>query len=260
MDANPYAAPQTAYSRLPSGATATQVTIDLGFVVEAEKTFQLKVTQDDILAWTTVDDLYQWFVRHCDEFTIRCKVNDSPRSLSDETLSRIRTALADVLRIPPDRAQSVTPLDELLPPQGRRKAWSDLQSAMKLRLPPLHRPRWLVAILTALAPAGIAASIWAYVLVPRFNAGELWTAILASILVVVVAVRLTRRCAVYPGREFETVDSLTRVVLTDNFSQLRYECGGAQPEDIWAALCVLLARYDVEKPDGIRRDATLRFI
>ena len=123
-------------------------------LLDVEQAFGISISDEDAMRTRTVGDLYELIVRSMDV--------DSPQQrqvcLTSATFYRIRRALRAVMEIKRSQIRPEVLTDSILPRRRRHLLWLELEEQLRLRLPYLVRPKWLVAIL-AVFTASVASAI-----------------------------------------------------------------------------------------------------
>ncbi len=163
----------------------------------------------------------------------------------------LRTALATQCSVQKGTVKGETPLDELFPQQGRRKAWRTFQRAVPYRLPPLDTPVSRKVIGWISACLGIPLALWlvakAYVWLEN-TAYFLLPVVLYAIPATLFAVGVYQLGRILPA---PTVGELVDAVMG---SDTQGVAPGGKPwtqDAIWQRLREMVAeRFDVD-PDSI---------
>jgi hypothetical protein len=126
-------------------------------ILAVEDAFQIHIADEEASTASTVGDLYNLVVA-------KVQVQDSKRCLTSAAFYRTRRSIVDTLAIDRCKIKPSTPLEVILPRDGRRETWRGIQTAMKLKLPDLQHTTstelslLAIGIVTALAP-GIYARV-----------------------------------------------------------------------------------------------------
>jgi len=218
--------------------------------MEVEDAFDVEIPDDRAGQMLTVGDLYDFIVE-----SKRQAVNVRGTCLSAATFFKIRRALISEIDILPRALRPRTSVQATLPTTGRRAIWARLQRRLGLKLPSLCRPKWLVAISTALA---VIAALLVSVLVYREWGLNLavWIGILSVVLTGLIASRITAPFATLPSPNFVTFRGLSNVVLAHNYATLSHKFDSWNPADVWDALRIIIVEQLGVKPELVTRDAS----
>jgi acyl carrier protein len=224
----------------------------LELVMEMEDTFDIRIPDDDYAGLRTVGDLHDYIVNRMNRSD--CPVSERDQiCLTTATFVRIRRALVSLFGLSRRSVRTSSSVDEIVPRNDRQKMWNQFQDVIGLKLPSLHRPRWIVVTLIAIVAVLAALVLWSLTPIDI-------TGCLVVLLVVVAAfiglALLTQPFATLPGSEFVTVGGLTRVVLQRNYRALHEEYKGWNPSDVWGTLQVILVEQLSVKPEEVTRDAS----
>ena len=119
-------------------------------VLRTEETFGISLSDEEVSLVQTPRQLTDLVMKHL-------AAEPSGVCASQVAFHRLRRTLVADFATP---RQSVTPesrWDQFFPVASRRKNWGRLSKALRLRLPPLERPLWLIALICVLTVACGAA-------------------------------------------------------------------------------------------------------
>jgi acyl carrier protein len=109
----------------------------VALVMEIEEKFGVVIPDRDAERITTLGDLHQYLLRQRD-------LGGDSVCLSSALFYRARRALCEQFGYPRRSVAPCTPLDDLVPRQGRRGHWRRLREALApFPIPDLQRPAWL---------------------------------------------------------------------------------------------------------------------
>jgi acyl carrier protein len=198
--------------------------------IAVEDAFQIHFTDEEARDAYTVGALYDLVVAKLDG---PC----SKRCLTSWAFYRTRRGIVETLGIDRRQIRPATPLEDLLPRDGRRENWRRIQAAMKLKLPDLQHPAWLHLSLMA-ACAGLTLALAIY---HQLGLGWILLSLLPAPLVGTFLILLfPYQAVVFPNSE-ATVGDLARDVLALNHARLVDEIEGWNRKDAWEALCGVIA-------------------
>lgn len=219
-------------------------------VMEVEDAFDVEIPDDRAGQMLTVGDLYDFIVE-----SKRDVVDPRGICLSAATFFAIRRALISEIDILPRSLRPRTSVQATLPTTGRRTLWAKLQSSLDLKLPTLCRPKWLVAISTALA---IIATLLVSVLVYQEWGPNhaVWIGILSLVLIGVIASLITAPFATLPRPIFVTFRGLSNVVLAHNYAKLSQKFNTWNPADVWDALQIIIVEQLGVNSELVTKDAS----
>jgi acyl carrier protein len=219
-------------------------------VMEIEDAFSINIPDDEASRMVTVGDVFDYIVANT---SVPTQSAVCLSAIAFYSIRRAAMTLGATKRLRP-RDSTLT----ILPDSKRRRYWAQLQERSELRLPPLRRPRWLVAICTL---AVIACSGYFGVLAYQINdsqlAGLASAAAIGSI-VGAIAGWLTRPLAVYPANNCITFRGLAESALGLNFKTLSERYNGANTSDIWIALRSIIVEQLGVSPGEVKPAA--RFV
>jgi acyl carrier protein len=221
-------------------------------IMEVEDAFDVHIPDDKATEIVTVGDLYDYIIE-----LKRDAVSPRNVCLSAATFYRIRRAVCAELGLTSRSVRPRTTLDSTLPKMRRRSFWTELQTAIDLKLPRLARPKWIVAIAAGLS---IAASTWIGFLVSR-EWGH--NAAVAAFMVTVFGTGLLAEIITSPFRTqfrpaFSTYRGLSHVVLAYNYATLSQQFNSWNPTDVWEAIKVIIVEQLGVRPEIVTRNA--RFV
>jgi acyl carrier protein len=217
-------------------------------VMEIEEAFSITIPDDEASRMVTVGDVFDYIVA-------KTNVPKQPAvclsAIAFYSIRRAVMTLGATKRLRP-RDSTLT----VLPDSKRRRYWAELQEKSELRLPPLRRPRWLVAICKL---AVIACSVYFGVLAYRINYSQLAGLAAATAIgsiVGVIASWLTRPFAAYPANNCITFRGLAESALVLNFKTLSERYNGANTSDTWIALRSIIVEQLGVSPEEVRPAAS----
>jgi acyl carrier protein len=223
-------------------------------VMEVEAAFDIRIPDEAGQKIETVGQLYDYVVEQT-----RQKAADPAKDipartdvcLTAATFYLLRRELCGRFGLERRQVGPRESLEQLLPRRSRRREWAELAGRLELELPPLVRPRWVVA-LSALA---LAFSVLAIVV-----AG--WQVSLGA-LVLMIAVRwtivsvLTAPLANRFAPSITTVGDLCNVLLAYNYRRLVARFSTRAPSDVFQTIKTILVEQLGVHPALVTRDARL---
>lgn len=194
-------------------------------ILAIEDTFQISIADEEAGSASTVGDLHNLILA-------RLQAKDTKNCLTSAAFYRTRRGIVDALRIERRQVRPSTPLQSILPRNGRRENWQRIREAMKLKLPDLNHPGWIVLVILAM---GIALA-----LLPVFYRRVGFEAIPLLVWLGLVLggflIKFSPPLAVaFPSRDV-TVGDLAREVLALNHAHLADAVGGWNEKSVWEAL------------------------
>jgi len=218
-------------------------------ILAVEDTFQIHIADEEAGNVSTVGDLHSLVVS-------KLQGQDSKRCLTSAAFYRTRRGIVDILGIDRREIRPSTPLEVILPRNGRRQKWHRIQESMKLKLPDLQHPGWIQLGLLTL---GIALAV-----VPGLyrRVGYGWIALLFFLGLVIggFLIRLSPALAVVFPNHDATVGDLARDVLAVNHARLVDQVGSWNKKDVWETICrvivmqTAIAREKISPEAGIVDD------
>lgn len=212
-------------------------------ILNVEDAFGIQISDQEASKIITIGELFQAILD-------KLKQARSGECMTAKMFYRLRRALSALTGVSRRAVRPDTLLEPLVPLKRRRAFWSTLGQVLKLDLPPLYRPSWLVGtlvfvILGLIALAIVAANLPSS-LSPIVPAGT------AAILIL-TARKLTQPWAtnLTPG---QTVGDLTKILFRDNFGAFATEAGYVNEKEAWATLVNILATSLRISEDELRPD------
>jgi acyl carrier protein len=221
-------------------------------VMEVEEAFGIKISDERACEIRTVGDLYETILD-----LRRDSLSRKGICLSAATFYRIRRAVCAELGLNPKSVRPRTTLESTITRRHRRPIWARLEAALKLKLPRLARPKWLVVV--AVVVSGAMAG-WIGLLGYRAwgadgGAATFMVALFAS---TVVAAWATLPFETRFRPAFTTYGGLSRVVLAHNYATLGTDLESWDATEIWEAMKTVIVEQLEVKPEAVTRDA--RFV
>ena len=208
---------------------------DLGeLMAEIQASFWVEFTREDTLAVVTVGDLFDSILRKTGDL-------GNPSCLSSGAFYRLRRELVALSGVDRKTIKPDTDLAELIPYRRRRRWWASLETNLRLSLPRLQVPGWVMLPTLGLAIVGgilcarvaFAPSFW----------GALQSAMLLALgpfaawAILLLATTPLHRA--FPSK-IKTIGDLARSVVARNHQKLASEMGGSTRSQAWSALQALL--------------------
>ena len=212
-------------------------------VMEIEDVFSITIPDEEACRLATVGDVFHYI------FTITSVPKNLSVCLSAITFFSLRgaaTALGAKNHLRPS-----DPTSAILPDSNRHQYWSELQSRSMLMLPPLRRPGWLVTICTVVV---IACSVVFGILVSQSTNSQLnglVAAIAIGLELGLIAGLLTRPFTVFPDSNCATLRGLAESSLAMNLKTLSDRYNVANKDDLWIALCSIIAEQHGISPEEV---------
>lgn len=213
-------------------------------VMDIEKEFGLVIPDRDAERITTLGDLHQYLLRQRD------LAGDSV-CLSSALFYRARRALCEQLGHARRGVAPCTPLDDLVPRQGRRGHWRRLREALApFPVADLQRPAWLwvnfgvawLSLMLGALAGGLASCLLQQALYP------VALSLLAANVVCILAWYATRPLAVcLPGG---TMAGLVRRTLGPDLDRGQRALRCLNDRQVWDQMCQVIAtqlRVDVAR-------------
>jgi acyl carrier protein len=224
-------------------------------VMEVEEAFGIQIPDNVAQQIETVGQLHKYVVQQT-RGPKRQPGDDVPARtdicLTAATFYLLRRELCEQLGLDRRHVRPRVPLETLLPHGGRRHRWSKLARALNLRFPALVRPRWLVAVNTALGlAASFAATDWAgwplaYLVGPVVLAatgGLIWC--------------FTLPLASGFSSQLITIGDLCNVLLAHNYRMLVAIYCQPSPTDVFQTIKTILVEQLGVHPALVTKDASL---
>jgi len=224
----------------------------LELVLNVEDAFDVRIPDERLGEIETVGDLH--------DFVVSLKGNLQPTRdtcLSASTFFRIRRALCRLLTTEPRGLRPRTPLDDVLPKDHRRELWTRLRRELKLTLPSLVRPRWLVCVslfIVFLVTGAVAYFAYRSSGPVLAAVGGIAVFALAGFLVLLATAPMATRV----GSGFTTLRELSQFVLAHNHAALATELQSWNAADMWETLRVIIAEQLGIKAEDVARNARFR--
>jgi hypothetical protein len=209
-------------------------------IAALEDAFQISMEDQEAADAATVGDLYRLVLG-------QLKGRETKRCLNKMASFRTRRAIADVLGVNRREIQPATQLAEILPQKGRREKWRQIQAALGLKLPALRHPTW---IRMGMVVVGVEMVVLPGVYREVSNTAMALLFFLGCLIGYLLA-WLTPGLAVKFPYHVQTVGELARHVLALNRARLVEEVAGWNEDDIWEALCQVIARQVGIAPEKI---------
>jgi len=219
-------------------------------VIEIEEAFDISIPDDRASRIRTVGDVY--------DYIVEVKGNKIPSRdicLTAATFYRIRRAAYTSLGLVRNAIRPRDSLESTFPRDRRPEDWLALQTELNLKLPPLARPGWLVAIVTVVS---IAASLCAGIIVSGVLGPGCGLFAFVAVLIAagVVAAELTSPFQTEIRPAFSTFRGLSHVVMAYNYAALSQQVDSWNPTDMWNALSLIVAEHASVKAESIRRETS----
>jgi acyl carrier protein len=211
-------------------------TVELVMVVE--ETFDVSIPDEEAEKLRTVGDLYYWIAE-------RIGAPGSSICPSSAAFYRLRRVLMRVWKIDRRVIRPATATSELVPLDGRRRAWAALEQELSWRLPNLRRPLWLSMVCWS-----ILAGLWPITFLACFVNGlpaSLFTSLVISECIVWVLLlwpvaELTRPLAVHLPPSCVTVRGLVDASVRSNYGIIGKQATGSYPQgEVWDRLRQIVA-------------------
>jgi acyl carrier protein len=219
-------------------------------IMAVDDRFAIAIGDDEASRIRTVGDL---------ELLIHRKLPPAASEvcLSSFAFHRLRTALRRLFGIARSELKPQSSLADLLPREGRRRAWASLAENLNWHLPDLCRNRilegGLLAGFLSVIPVAIVSTRLGFI--PKPIA---WVVGLAVLPGQWVAYRVTRPLAVHLPAQCRTVGQATQTVLAMNFGRIAADRQSWSEEELWRSLCDTVVDQLGVDPDSVTREA--RFI
>ncbi|MBI3946038.1 MAG: hypothetical protein HY321_08980 [Armatimonadetes bacterium] len=211
-------------SRSPSGPPwrAQEVPVGLAIVelvMAVEEEFAIELPDEELVEAKTVGHLYHLVLRKLELASVAADPEVCPTSRGFHC---VRRALVEIAGVPRETIRPSTPLESLLPSDGRRETWRQLAQALETTLPPLRLPEWVDALagwglllaLASLLVCGAVRGVWPHPLLPLVPGG-IW---LIWLLLLVGSCLAEPQARCLP-RNWATVGDLARHVSWRYFPQ-----------------------------------------
>jgi hypothetical protein len=198
---------------------------------ELQLSFWVEFSESDISEVTTAGDLFDLLIRQMGGF-------DSPRCLTSLAFYRLRRSLIEVAGVDRQSIRPATSLRGLLTPKLRRAWWEVMETALRLRVPPLWPGRAAIAAYSALVALGLLAFSIEIAKVVSWEA-QITIAWGTPILIWLLWKGASRLPREFPA---DTFGDLVRLVVTVNQAKLTREAGGSTVNQAWRAFSELLGR------------------
>jgi acyl carrier protein len=216
-------------------------------VMQVEEAFDITIDDRDAEKIMIVGQLYQYVLT-------RVGGEKTPGCLSASTFYRFRRVLGSLLDVERGRVRLSTSIDELIPLNGRRHIWPELENALELALPELQRPTWV----TVTASLGVVSCIPLCALTvlstDALTEGVAASLMMATPLLACLFYRLMRPCAVHLSGHCQTVRGMVSAILSTNYgrtvSQERYW----NREAVWETLREIIAEQVGIKTEDVKEE------
>lgn len=216
--------------------------------LEVEEAFDIKVPDETIENWGTVGDLYRIILGGTD-------TGPQNRCLSAKVFRSIRQH-AKQFGVQ-HRLRPSTPLDGVIPKQGRDEFWFGLSQATGFELPRLRRVVSAQAGAASLAFVLVASLLSAF-LTAQFSQVAAFTAyIVTAAMLGGLMLRLNTRYETEFPSEWNTFRGLTENVIANNGRKLRDVYGPFNEAEIWTVLQAIVAGVLGVDKKLITKDARL---
>jgi len=218
--------------------------------MEIEEAFSITFPDDEASRMVTVGDVFDYIIAHT---SVPKQSAVCLSAMAFYSIRRAAMTLGATKRLRPRDATLTA-----LPDSNRRRYWTRLQEKSELKLPPLRRPRWLVAVCTL---AVLACSAYVGVHAYRISGCQLAGLAAAAGLAIIAGVAtgfVTRPFAVYLAKNCVTFRDLAESALGLNFKTLSERCNGANASDIWIALRSIIVEQLGVAPEEVKPAA--RFV
>ena len=220
-----------------SPRTAGSDTEELVYAIE--DAFGIQITQDDYFGVSTVGDLHRLILSKLPE-------PNSKRCLTSAAFYRLRRGIVETLGVERRSICPATPLEDVLPREGRRRAWRRLEAAVDLPFLELELPSTMALALLVL---GIALSV-----VPGvcFGLSGAWIGLLFFVGLLAFSrllILLASPFAVCFPNNAATIGDLARDLAAINHGRLAAETGVSNGQEVWHSLVrlvMLISRVELE--------------
>ena len=157
--------------------------------------------------------------------------------------------MMSVLGIPRSSVRLPAPLATIIP-KHRRRAWTQLQKTLGLRLPDLVRPRWVTESVVVAVSLVVAATFFLVVELGMWTALPMWGILGVACLVSFVFYQATESLAVEFRLEFATIGGLAKALLQKNHAAISDEFDRVNADEVWETLrALIVAQLDVPLSD-----------
>jgi acyl carrier protein len=221
------------------------------FLMDVEKTFQVRFEDSEVEQFKTFGDLRSAIVR---------KLTRPGRGgcLSSVLFYRMRRALVTLFGVP--RAQVVpdAQLEELLPQQGKRRSWAAFRRELgDIRAPELTRPRFITVLLLVLFLGLILTGIVIGIVnSPLLPPG--WLFILGGIAWPILGYFISKPLAIFVPSSCSTVRSGAMTLLSMNHGRLAQEVAYVNEAEIWQTVRMLLVEHTGVAQENITPEKNFR--
>lgn len=215
-------------------------------ILAVEDAFYIAIADEEASNISTVGDLSNLVVA-------KLQGQATKSCLTSTAFYRTRRGIMDALGMERRQIRPSTPLQSILPRNGRRGNWRHLQKAMKLQLPDLRHPGWIQLSLLA---TGIALAM-----TPVFYGRVSFWAIPLLVLLGLVfgglLLKFSSPLAVAFPNGNVTVGDLVRDVLALNHAHLADDVGGWNERSVWESLCRVIVIQTGVAPEKITPGARI---
>jgi hypothetical protein len=218
-----------------------------------ESSFGVKFTEDEFVKAKTIGELAQ------------CIFSKLEHPLSEKCLSavvfyQLRRTFVRLFDISRAKITPETPLRELMPWKDRKRRWRQMQEHLRVVLPELRWPLWLVALSLAVVISVFTLGWTRLVSLAGSAAGVL--TVLGGFLALAFLLKLLAPLARHFPRSCESFGDLVKLTLARNYAGIASEYGVSSKREVLLLLRQLIAAeesIDVEEilpdtlfPEGLK--------
>jgi len=205
----------------------------LEFLLTAEKTFGIAITEEEACRTRTVGDFHA---------LVLAKLAQPPTEgcATSQAFYRLRHGLQATLQVPRALVITTASLSAMLPRRRRAEHWRRLEEAVGLRFPSLVYPWWvkLVAVSTALALGLATTHLLGFPGMVTSVGTLVWTSVISAYLLLGLALPL--RVQLPAG--FGTVGQSAARLVQVNAPYFEARRRAPAAADVWDELCTILER------------------
>ncbi len=205
-------------------------------VLDVERTFGIKIDDDELAETRSVGELYQLVLRHVE--TGRELQSVHPGCPSMAPFLALRKSLCSLLPMQRNRIRPRMELETIIPRSQRRAMWERLQSLTKITLPPLILPdlfRLCLIVLTV-----IFFSLMAFVLVGEAGLPGFFVSLSAAIILWYGLLFLSLPFALEFPPECQTISDAVRFAKPPHYPPQQEKLISTDPDEIWRKLVSII--------------------
>ncbi|MBI2265778.1 MAG: acyl carrier protein [Armatimonadetes bacterium] len=203
-------------------------------ILKVEQVFDFQITDEEAFAVVTVGDLRDLITRKVE------KPVEHQGCPSQIMFHRLRRALVSVCQIARSAVRPSASMADLIPTAGRRRSWENLSQHLRVKLPSLAHPEWMVWLL-GLSALVIAATLGSSLYYSSSTSTFVYQAPASWFFLTLFLSHLARRYATDYVAGCETVGGVCKALVRDS--------GISQPRswsknEIWT---ILVSTFEIDR-------------